>query len=122
MPRLTYTPLYLAEEILTACSALEGERKQVMVLFADLKGATELIRDLAPEAANTSSIGPPAHDGGRASLRGYGEPGPWGWHHDLHMDYSAVGQTTPLAARLEQLATPGSLRLTAATLRLTEAW
>src|SRR5207245_5457892 len=40
--------------------------------------------------------------------------------NDLHMDYSAVGQTTHLAARMEQLATPGSLRLTAATLRLAE--
>jgi class 3 adenylate cyclase len=39
---------------------------------------------------------------------------------DLHMDYSAVGQTTHLAARLEQLATPGTIRLTAATLRLVE--
>src|SRR4029434_7684975 len=38
--------------------------------------------------------------------------------NDLHMDYSAVGQTTHLAARMEQLATPGSIRLTAATLRL----
>src|SRR5215510_13957267 len=36
------------------------------------------------------------------------------------MDYSAVGQTTHLAARMEQLATPGSVRLTAATLRLAE--
>jgi len=41
-------------------------------------------------------------------------------HNDLHMDYSAVGQTTHLAARMEQLATPGSIRLTAATLRLVE--
>jgi class 3 adenylate cyclase len=40
--------------------------------------------------------------------------------NDLHMDYSAVGQTTHLAARMEQLATPGSIRLTAATLRLVE--
>jgi tetratricopeptide (TPR) repeat protein len=40
--------------------------------------------------------------------------------NDLHMDYSAVGQTTHLAARMEQLATPGSVRLTAATLRLAE--
>src|SRR5207245_1971072 len=39
---------------------------------------------------------------------------------DLHMDCSAVGQTTHLAARMEQLATPGSIRLTAATLRLVE--
>src|SRR6266849_6888000 len=48
---LTYTPPYLAEKILTSRGALEGERKQVTVLFADLKGSTELIRDLAPEAA-----------------------------------------------------------------------
>jgi class 3 adenylate cyclase len=41
---LTYTPSYLAEKILTSRSALEGERKQVTVLFADLKGNTELIR------------------------------------------------------------------------------
>jgi class 3 adenylate cyclase len=40
--------------------------------------------------------------------------------NDLHMDYSAVGQTTHLAARMEQLATPGSIRLTAAKLRLVE--
>src|SRR5439155_1220596 len=40
--------------------------------------------------------------------------------NDLHMDYSAVGQTTHLAARMEQLATPGSIRVTAATLRLVE--
>src|SRR4029450_5302155 len=48
---LAYTPPYLAEKILTAKSALEGERKQVTVLFADLKGSTELIRDLDPEQA-----------------------------------------------------------------------
>src|SRR5262249_14449310 len=40
--------------------------------------------------------------------------------NDLHMDYSAVGQTTHLAARMEQLATPESIRLTATTLRLVE--
>ena len=40
--------------------------------------------------------------------------------NDLHMDYSAVGQTTHLAARMEQLATPGSILLTADTLRLVE--
>jgi hypothetical protein len=41
---------------------------------------------------------------------------------DLHMDYSAVGQTTHLAARMEQLAPPGSIRLTADTLRLAEGF
>jgi hypothetical protein len=40
--------------------------------------------------------------------------------NDLHMDYSAVGQTTNLAARMESLAPPGSSRLTAATFRLAE--
>src|SRR3989442_128648 len=40
--------------------------------------------------------------------------------NDLHMDYSAVGETTHLAARMEQLATPGTIRLTAATLRLVD--
>src|SRR5580765_3306540 len=38
----TYTPRHLAEKILTSKSALEGERKQVTVLFADLKGSMEL--------------------------------------------------------------------------------
>ncbi len=40
--------------------------------------------------------------------------------NDLHMDYSAIGQTTHLAARMEQLATPGSILLTATTLQLVE--
>jgi class 3 adenylate cyclase len=48
---LTYIPPYLAEKILTSRGALEGERKQVTVLFADLKDSTELIRGLDPEAA-----------------------------------------------------------------------
>src|SRR5882724_2762431 len=46
---LTYTPSYLAEKILTSRSALEGERKQVTVLFADLKGSMELLADRDPE-------------------------------------------------------------------------
>jgi hypothetical protein len=50
-PSLPSIPTYLAEKILRSKSALEGERKQVTVLFADLKGSTELIRDLDPEAA-----------------------------------------------------------------------
>ena len=47
----TYTPPYLAEKILTSKSALEGERKQVTVLFADLKGSMELLADRDPEDA-----------------------------------------------------------------------
>jgi class 3 adenylate cyclase/tetratricopeptide (TPR) repeat protein len=178
---LAYTPPYLVEKILTTRSALEGERKQVTVLFADLKGSTELIRDLDPEAAQTlldpalqcmmeavhrfegtvnqvlgdgimALFGAPvAHEDHavracyaglamQAAMRRYGEEvrRSHGLEvqirvglnsgevvvraigNDLHMDYSAVGQTTHLAARMEQLATPGSIRLTAATLRLVE--
>jgi class 3 adenylate cyclase/tetratricopeptide (TPR) repeat protein len=178
---LTYTPPYLAEKILTSRSTMEGERKHVTVLFADLKGSTELIRDLDPEVAQklldpalqhmmeavhryegtvNQVLGdgimalfgaPVAHEdhavracyaglamqaamcryaedvrrfhglemqarvglnSGAVVVRAIG--------NDLHMDYSAVGQTTHLAARMEQLATPGSIRLTAATLRLVE--
>jgi hypothetical protein len=47
----TYTPKHLAERILTSKSALEGERKQVTVLFADLKGSMELLADRDPEDA-----------------------------------------------------------------------
>jgi AAA ATPase domain/Adenylate and Guanylate cyclase catalytic domain len=42
--------------------------------------------------------------------------------NDLHMDYSAVGQATHLAARMEQLATPGNIMLTTSTLRLVEGF
>jgi class 3 adenylate cyclase len=141
---LTYTPPYLAEKILTSRSAVEGERKQVTVLFADIKDSTELIRDLDPEAAqqlldpalracyaaltmqtamreHTEAVRH-AHgiemrirvglNSGEVVVRAIG--------NDLHMDYSAVGQTTHLAARMEQLAMPGTIRLTAATLRLVE--
>ena len=178
---LSYTPSYLAEKILTSRSALEGERKQVTVLFADLKGSTELIEGLDPEEARTlldpalhvmmdavhryegtvnqvlgdgimALFGAPvAHEDHavracyaalamQAAMRRYaeevrrshglemqarvglnsGEVVVRAIGNDLHMDYSAVGQTTHLAARMEQLATPGSIRLTAATLRLAE--
>src|SRR6516164_1840234 len=178
---LTYTPAYLAEKILTSRSALEGERKQVTVLFADLKDSTELIRGLDPEAAQQlldpalhrmmdavhrfegtvnqvlgdgimALFGAPiAHEdhalracyaalGMQAAMRVYtedvrrtrglelrmrvglhsGEVVVRAIGNDLHMDYSAVGETTHLAARMEQLATPGSTRLTVTTLRLVE--
>jgi class 3 adenylate cyclase/tetratricopeptide (TPR) repeat protein len=178
---LAYTPPYLAEKILTSRSALEGERKQVTVLFADLKGSTELIEGLDPEEARqlldpalhammdavhryegtvNQVLGdgimalfgaPVAHEDHavracyaalamQAAMRRYAEEvrrshglemqARVGLNsgdvvvraigNDLHMDYSAVGQTTHLAARMEQLATPGSIRLTVATLRLAE--
>jgi class 3 adenylate cyclase/tetratricopeptide (TPR) repeat protein len=178
---LAYTPAYLAEKILASRAALEGERKQVTVLFADLKGSTELIAGLDPEEARklldlalhlmieavhryegtvNQVLGdgimalfgaPVAHEDHalracyaglamQAAMRHYaeevrrshglemqirvglnsGEVVVRAIGNDLHMDYSAVGQTTHLAARMEQLATPGSIRLTAATLRLVE--
>jgi predicted ATPase/class 3 adenylate cyclase len=182
-PPLAYTPAHFSEKILTTRTALEGERKQVTVLFADIKGSTELITGLDPEEARTlldpalrlmmhavhryegtvnqvlgdgimALFGAPlAHEdhavracyaalamqeamrryteevrhthgvevqlrvglnSGAVVVRAIGD--------DLHMDYSAVGQTTHLAARMEQLAPPGSVRLTASTLRLAEGF
>ena len=45
----SYTPKHLADKILQSKSALEGERKQVTVLFADVKGSMELAEQLDPE-------------------------------------------------------------------------
>jgi class 3 adenylate cyclase/tetratricopeptide (TPR) repeat protein len=181
-PRLqTPIPPHLAEKILTSKTALKGERKQVTVLFADLKDSTELIRGLDPEAAQQlldpaihhmmdavhrfegtvnqvlgdgimALFGAPiAHEDHalracyaalamQAAMRAYtddvrrtrglelrmrvglnsGEVVVRAIGNDLHMDYSAVGETTVLAARMEQTATPGTTRLTADTLRLVE--
>src|SRR5262249_40194362 len=47
----SYTPKHLVERILTSTAVLEGERKQVTVLFADLKGSMELLADRDPEEA-----------------------------------------------------------------------
>jgi hypothetical protein len=52
-----YTPKHLAQRILTAKAALEGERKQVTVLFADLKGSMELLADRDPEEPAGSTSG-----------------------------------------------------------------
>ena len=178
---LSYTPAHLTEKILQARPSLEGERKQVTVLFADLKGSMELLADRDPEEARTildpvlermmeavhryegtvnqvmgdgimALFGAPiAHEDHairacyaalamQAALRRYsdevrrthglavhvrvglnsGEVVVRGINNDLHMDYSAIGQTVHLAARMEQLATPGSILLTPATLRLVE--
>lgn len=53
---LSYTPQYLAEKILTSRSALEGERKQVTVLFADLKDSTERSKTSTRKLPRSSSI------------------------------------------------------------------
>jgi class 3 adenylate cyclase/tetratricopeptide (TPR) repeat protein len=178
---LAYTPPHLTEKILASRPALEGERKQVTVFFADIKDSTRLIEGLDPEAAQRlldpalhmmmdavhryegtvnqvlgdglmalfgapiahedhalracyaalalqSAIRPSAEEvrrthGMRLQLRvglNSGEVVVRAIGNDLHTDYSAVGQHTHLAARMEQLATPGSILLTAATLRLVE--
>jgi class 3 adenylate cyclase/tetratricopeptide (TPR) repeat protein len=179
----SYTPKHLAEKILTSKTALEGERKQVTVLFADLKGSMELLADRDPEEARkildpvlehmmeavhryegtvnqvmgdgimalfgaplahedhavracyaalkmqeavkayaeearrTTGLPPSIRVGlnsGEVVVRSIGS--------DLRMDYTAVGQTTHLAARMEQLATPGTVRLTGETRRLAEGY
>src|SRR5262249_3106948 len=180
---LAYTPPHLAEKILTSKAALEGERKQVTVLFADLKSSMELLADRDPEEARQlldpvlerlmaavhryegtvnqvmgdgimALFGAPiAHEDHavracyaalamQETIRRYSEEVRRAYGievqirvglnsgevvvraigNDLHMDYSAIGQTTHLAARMEQLAPPGSIRLTAETLRLAEGW
>jgi class 3 adenylate cyclase len=179
----SYTPKHLAEKILTSKAALEGERKQVTVLFADLKGSMELLADRDPEEARKlldpvlelmmeavhhyegtvnqvmgdgimALFGAPlAHeDHGvracyaalemQAAIRRYaeqarrihgvtpeirvglnsGEVVVRAIGSDLRMDYTAVGQTTHLAARMEQLARSGTTLLTAETLRLAEGF
>ena len=179
----SYTPKHLAEKILTSRSALEGERKQVTVLFADLKGSMELLADRDPEEARKlldpvlermmeavhhyegtvnqvmgdgimalfgAPIGHEDHavracyaalrmqrrvslyadeiqrvggtpvqirvglNSGDVVVRAIGS--------DLHMDYTAVGQTTHLAARMEQMAKPGSTLVTGDTLKLAEGY
>jgi class 3 adenylate cyclase/tetratricopeptide (TPR) repeat protein len=177
-----YTPRHLAEKILTSGSALVGERKQVTVLFADLKGSMELLAGRDPEEARRlldavlermleavhryeglvnqvmgdgimALFGAPvAHEDHaaracyaalrmQAAVSRYAEElerTEWivvrirvginsgevvvrSIGNDLHMDYTAVGQTTHLAARMEQMATPGSILISQRTLRLAEA-
>jgi hypothetical protein len=84
----SYTPKHLAEKILTSKSALEGERKQVTVLFADLKGSMELLADRDPRGgAEAPRPRPRAHDGGCPPLRGHGQSG------DGRRDHGALRRT-----------------------------
>jgi predicted ATPase/class 3 adenylate cyclase len=178
-----YTPRHLAERILTSRGALEGERKQVTVLFADLKGSMELLADRDPEDARRildpvlermmeavhryegtvnqvmgdgimALFGAPlAHEDHavracyaalrmQEAVRQYaddvwrsqsvriqirvglnsGEVVVRSIGSDLRMDYTAVGQTTHLAARMEQLAAPGTTLLAPDTLQLAEGY
>jgi class 3 adenylate cyclase len=179
----TYTPAHLVEKLLTSKTALEGERKQVAVLFADLKGSMELLADRDPEDAREildpvlermmaavhryegtanqvmgdaimALFGAPiAHEDQavracyaalamQASVKQYavevqrtrgvpiqirvglnaGEVVVRSIGSDLHIDYTAVGQTAHLAARMELLAMPGSILITADVLRLAEGY
>jgi class 3 adenylate cyclase/tetratricopeptide (TPR) repeat protein len=176
-----YTPKYLAEKILTSKSSLEGERKQVTVLFADMKGSMELLADRDPEEARKlldpvidhmmeavhryegtvnhilgdgimALFGAPlAHEDHavracyaalrmQESVKRYaseiqrtqgipihirvglnsGEVVVGSIRNDLHMDYTAIGQTAHLAGRMEQMAMPGSVLMTADVLCLAE--
>src|SRR5262245_45214129 len=173
---LAYTPRHLAEKILTSRSALEGERKQVTVLFADVAGFTTLAEQLDPEVVHdlinrcfegiTAEVhrfegtinqytgdgvmalfgAPLAHEdsprravhaalGIQRAIRDVAQVleaerglslqmrigintglvvvGKIG--DDLRMDYTAVGDTTNLAARLQQMAQPGSVVVSAVT-------
>src|SRR5712691_5387614 len=178
-----YTPAHLAERILKERTALEGERKQVTVLFADVSGFTSLAETLDPEAVHglmsrafelmlaeihryegtvNQFLGdglmalfgaPVAHEdharraglatlGMQAVLAGYRDElsrargidfrvrmglntglvvvGAIG--DNLRMDYTAVGDTTNVAARMQQIAQPGQVVVADATRRLIEPW
>jgi class 3 adenylate cyclase/tetratricopeptide (TPR) repeat protein len=178
-----YTPQHLANKILVSRSALQGERKLITVLFADMKGSTELLADLDPEEAQKllnpvlermieavhryegtvnevmgdgimALFGAPlAHEDHAmracyAALRMQETVGEYSDNvqrshgmpvtirvglnsgdmlvraigNDLHMDYAVVGQTVNLAARMEQIAKPGSVLITANTLQLAEGY
>ena len=178
-----YTPTHLAEKIRTSRTVIAGERKQVTVLFADLKGSMELLADRDPEETRKlldpilehmmdavhhyegtvnqvmgdgimALFGAPlAHEDHavracyaalrmQESVKRYaeevrraegipiqirvglnsGEVVVRSIGSDLHMDYTAVGQTTHLAARMEQMATPGTVLTTSETFKLVEGW
>ncbi len=175
----SYTPKHLAEKILSSRSALEGERKQVSVLFVDVSGFTALSERLDPEDVHAlmnrafelmldevhryegtvnqflgdgimALFGAPiAHEdhaqravhaalGIRNALERYRQDlehrrgirfhirqgintglvvvGSIG--NDLRMDYTAVGDTTNVAARLQQAANPGQILISDVTHRL----
>src|SRR5437016_2122233 len=176
-----YTPKHLAERILTSRAALEGERKQVTVLFCDIANSTSLAERVGPERMHALLNGffelalaavhklegtinqflgdgfmalfgaPLAHEDDarravlaavkirrelkdRASYAGLGAGaeltvrmglntglvvvGSIG--DNLRMDYTAVGDTTNLAARLQQNATPGGILVSQTTSRLVQ--
>jgi len=181
LPPDNYTPPHLAQRILTSRAALEGERKLITVLFADIKGSMELLAGRDPEEAHAllnpvflqmldavhrfeGTVNQAAGDGIMAlfgaplaledhavracyaalrmqeTVKLYGESIPSGDKprirvglnsgevlvrsigSDLRMDYTAVGETTHLAARMEQAATPGSVLVAPGTRNLVEGY
>src|SRR5262249_18116644 len=179
----TYVPKHLAEKILASRQSLEGERKQVTILFADIRGSTSLVEGLDPEEAQ-KIIDPVLHvmmdavhryegtvnqvlgDGIMAlfgaplahedhalracysalamqeEMRRYrrklgqseesglqigiglnsGEVVVRSISNDLNVDYSALGHTTHLAARMQEVAAGGITMMTASTLRQVEGF
>src|SRR5499426_3134982 len=179
----TYLPKHLAEKILASRDSLEGERKQVTVLFADIRGSTKLLEGVDPEEAQ-KLIDPVLHvmmdavhryDGtvnqvlGDGIMALFGAPLAHEDHalracyaalamqeemrryrrklgqsedvglqigiglnsgevvvrsisNDLNVDYSALGQTTHLAARMQELAAGGTTLMTSSTLREVEGF
>ena len=179
----TYVPKHLAEKILATRHTLEGERKQVTVLFADIRDSTKLIENRDPEEAQ-KIIDPVLHimmdavhhyegtvnqvlgDGIMAlfgaplahedhalracyaalamqeEMRRYrqmiGQSEESGLHigiglnsgdvvvrsidNDLNIEYSALGHTTHLAARMQELAGPGVSLMSSSTLRQVEGF
>src|SRR5262245_41069897 len=179
----TYVPKHLAEKILALRPNLEGERKQVTVLFADIRGSTQLIEGCDPEEAQ-KLIDPVLHvmmdavhryegtvnqvlgDGIMAlfgaplahedhavracysalamqeEMRRYrrklgqseelglqigiglnsGEVVVRSISNDLNVDYSAMGHTTHMAARMQEIAAGGTILITASTLRQVEGF
>ena len=90
----SYTPTYLAEKIVASRSALEGERKQVTVLFADLKGSMELLADRDPEEAR--QLLDPVLERMMAAVHryeGHGEPGDGRRPHMANASLTSVGNS-----------------------------
>jgi class 3 adenylate cyclase/tetratricopeptide (TPR) repeat protein len=175
----SYTPKFLADKILNTRSAIEGERKLVTVLFADVANYTSISEKLDPEEAHQVMDGcfkilmdeihkyegtinqftgdgvmalfgaPVAHEDHaqrachaglaiQSAVTAYGDKikGDHGQDFkmriglnsgpvivgaigdDLRMDYTAVGDTTNLAARMESMAQPGSIYISSNTQRL----
>ncbi|HTN73012.1 MAG TPA: AAA family ATPase [Methylomirabilota bacterium] len=182
-PPDTHVPRHLAEKILASRHTLEGERKQVTVLFADIKGSTKLLEGIDPEEGQKlidpvlrvmmdavhryegtvnqvlgdgimALFGAPlAHEDHalracyaalamqeemRRHRRKLGQSEEAGLQigiglnsgevvvrsidNDLNIDYSALGHTTHLAARMQELSGPGTTLMTASTLRQVEGF